>query len=175
MPLRSPWAILLCKFNDDDTEPYDRLRYLDLFTSAGLGKFGMVDYFTDVSHGQLDISDSQVFGWFTLDKSRNEYLGLTSRDDIRNWARQAAAANGVDLTPFYSIVVVLNVPTDLFGSPAGVVCDDGRLPANGMSGLSPSFLGQEMLHGYGLGHARTDGSLEDYTDAYDIMSTAVRR
>jgi hypothetical protein len=75
MPLRSPWAILLCKFNDDDTEPYDRLRYLDLFTSAGLGRFGVIDYFTDMSHGQLDISDSQVFGWFTLDKRRNEYLG----------------------------------------------------------------------------------------------------
>jgi hypothetical protein len=78
----------------------------------------------------------------------------------------------VNLAPFHSIVVVMNVPTDLFGSPAGVVCDDGRLPGNGMSGLSPSFLGQEMLHGYSLGHARTDGSLEDYTDYYDIMSTA---
>jgi len=172
MATASPWAILLCKFKDNDAEPYDRQRYLDFFTSAGIGKFGMVDYFTDISRGQLDISGSQVFGWLTLDKNRNDYLGLQSRDDIRNWARQAAAAAGVNLAPFYSIVVVMNVPTDLFGSPAGVVYDDGRLPANNMSGLSPSFLGQEMLHGYSLGHARKDGTLDDYTDVSDIMSTA---
>src|SRR6476661_10254501 len=172
MPTPSPWAILLCKFQDNDAEPYDRQRYLELFTSEGIGKFGMVDYFTDISHGLIDIGGSQVFGWFTLDKNRDEYLGLKSRNDIRNWARQAATAAGVNLAPFYSVVVVLNVPTDLFGSRDGVVCDDGRLAENGMSGLSPSFLGQEMLHGYNLGHARSDGSLDDYTDEYDIMSTA---
>ena len=79
MPTPSPWAILLCKFQDNDTEPYDRQRYLELFTSAGIGKFGMVDYFADISHGLIDISGSQVFGWFTLDKNRNEYLGLKTR------------------------------------------------------------------------------------------------
>jgi hypothetical protein len=87
MATASPWAILLCKFKDDDSEPYDRQRYLDLFTRSGIGKSGMVDYFTDISHGLLDISGSQVFGWLTLDKNRGDYLGLQSRDDIRNWAR----------------------------------------------------------------------------------------
>lgn len=172
MRASSPWAVLLCKFRDDDTEPYDRQRYRDLFTRDGLGKSGMVDYFDAISHGQLDIGGSEVFGWFTIDKNRAEYLGLESRGDILGWARQAAASAGVDLSPFFSIVVVMNVPTDLFGGPDGVCCDDGRLPDNGMSGLSPSFLGQEMLHGYNLDHARTNGSEEDYTDRYDIMSTA---
>ena len=178
MTTASPWAILLCKFKDNDQEPYVRERYLELFTSAGTGKLGMVDFFADMSHGSIDISNSQVFGWLTLEQNRNEYLGLASRGDIVNWAQQAAAKAGLDLTPFYSItghhriVVVMNVQTDLFGSPAGVVCDDGRNEDNGMSGLSPSFLGQEMLHGYGLGHARTDGSEDDYTDGADVMSTA---
>jgi len=172
MSMSSPWAILLCKFSDNDAEPYGRQRYLDLFTSSGAGKFGMVDFFADISHGQIDISSSQVFGWLTLTQKRSDYLGRPSRGDIINWARQAAAAAGIALAPFYNMVVVMNVQTDLFGSRAGVCCDDGRLTENGMSGLSPSFLGQEMLHGYDLDHARLEGSAADYTDPFDIMSTA---
>jgi hypothetical protein len=38
--------------------------------------------------------------------------------------------------------------------------------------LSPSLLGQEMGHGYGLDHARLQGSTDDYRDPWDVMSTA---
>jgi hypothetical protein len=38
--------------------------------------------------------------------------------------------------------------------------------------LQPSLLGQEMGHGYGLDHARRDGSTADYQDPWDVMSTA---
>ena len=72
--IQSPWAVLLCKFKDDDSEPYVRQRYEDVFTSSGVGKLNMVDFFRDMSHGQLDLSGSQVFGWYTLDKNRGEYL-----------------------------------------------------------------------------------------------------
>jgi hypothetical protein len=34
----------------------------------------------------------------------------------------------------------------------------------------PSQLGQEMLHGYGVNHARLDGSTADYRDPFDVMS-----
>ena len=60
------WAVLKCKFADDDSEtPPDDL-YERLFTEAGNGSSNMVDYFRDVSHGQLDLSMSKVFGWFEL-------------------------------------------------------------------------------------------------------------
>ena len=59
---------------------------------------------------------------------------------------------------------------DLFGGLNGVVCgDDGANSA--LSGLSPSLLGQEMGHGYGLNHSRREGSTVDYTDPFDVMST----
>ena len=48
----TPWAILLCKFSDDASEPYPRQRYEELFTTAGSGKFNMVDFFRDMSHGR---------------------------------------------------------------------------------------------------------------------------
>lgn len=174
----SAWAILLCKFNDDDREPYARSRYEELFTSAGVGKLGMVDYFADMSHGKLDLSGSKVFGWWTLDKARSDFRGAATdpggRNAIIDWARAKAASEGVDLNRFHSVVVCLNVDTDLFGSSYGVCCDDGRWPHGsipGFSSMSPSILGQEMGHGYNLNHSRIEGG-DDYTDPWDIMSTA---
>jgi len=61
----------------------------------------------------------------------------------------------------------MNVPTDLFGGGGKqAVCDNGS--------MTPSLLGQEMGHGYGLEHARANGSETDYQDPYDIMSTGVQ-
>ena len=153
----------------------------------------MVDFFRDMSHGMLDLSGSRVFGWYTLDMNRSDYLaglvpGLTAkesaavivkaRDDLIASARQAAIADLTQNGPFFSVVVCTNVPTDLFGGATGAVCDDGRwsdrTPGPGMSSMSPSLLGQEMGHVYGLAHSRADGSTEDYMDPWDVMSNAAR-
>jgi hypothetical protein len=79
----------------------------------------MYRYFYWMSHGQLSLQDSQVFGWYTLNKTRGEYTGSGSnpagRNELINWARQAAMADGVDLSKFWNVVVCMNVPTDLFG------------------------------------------------------------
>lgn len=182
--MTTPWAILLCKFNDDNSGPiYPRQRFDELFTSAGNGKFNMVDYFRDISHGKLDLTGSKVFPpqggeteWYTISHPAGDYLGwdtpVLGRGALLSWAREAATANGDDLNGFYNIVVVMNTATDLYGSLDGVATDDGRNPDNGMSSLSPSLLGQEMCHGYGLDHARIEGSMADYMDPFDIMSTA---
>jgi hypothetical protein len=140
----------------------------------------MVDFFRDMSHGTLDLSGSRVFGWYTLDKNRSDYLAdgdiQKGRGELLAWARQAAAADITKHGPFFSVVVCMNVPTDLFGGADGVACDDGRWPDNsngpGMSSLSPSLLGQEMGHTYGLSHSRAYGSTANYMDQWDVMSTA---
>jgi hypothetical protein len=132
-----------------------------------------------------------VFGWYTLDMNRSAYLaglvpGLTSeeigaviakaRGDLIASARQAASADLTKNGPFFSVVVCMNVPTDLFGGGDGAVCDDGRWATvePGMSSMSPSLLGQEMGHVYGLAHSRADGSTADYMDPWDVMSNAAR-
>lgn len=184
---QSPWAILLCKFKDNETEPYTRTRYEELFTSAGAGKWNMPDFFHDMSHGKLDLSGSRVLGWYTLELRHEDYLaearqpGLTEeqradavnkgRNDLLNWARQAAGAARETLDG-YKVLVCMNVPTDLFGGGNGAVCHDDRDPLNGMSGMSPSLLGQEMGHVYGLEHSKEDGSDAEYGDQWDVMSTA---
>ena len=177
---QTPWAILLCKFKDNvSAEPFTLQRFEELFTSSGAGNFNMLDFFQDMSHGFLDLSGSQVFGWFTLDKNSSDYTGSGAnpqgRTDLITWARQAAIDDDVDLSKFFSVVVFMNVSTDLFGGPNGVVLHPDQVPsgfAAGMSSLSPSIVGQEMGHTYGLLHSRDNNApATEYGDRWDVMST----
>ncbi len=162
----NPWAILLCKWNDNLSEPFPRWYYENLFSTPGVGFNNMVDFFRLYSHGNLDLSGSQVFGWFVLPHARSEYTGSgvnpAGRQQLIDWAKEAATAAGVDLSKFFGVVVCMNSSTDLFGELGAAVCDNGS--------SEPSPLGQEMLHGYGVNHARLNGSTQDYTDPFDVMS-----
>lgn len=128
----------------------------------------MVDFFDDSSHCAVDVSLTQIFGWLTLDKDRSDYKGSGAnsqgRQDLVDWARQAAVKAGHNLDGFFGVVVCMNAETDLWGGGARVVCSPNS--------TRPSLLGQEMGHGYGLEHSRIDGSTADYTDKWDVMSTA---
>jgi M6 family metalloprotease-like protein len=73
--MQTPWAIILCKFSGDASEPFPRKHYEDLFTLSGNGTHNMVDYFLDVSHGQIDVGGSTVLGWYTLAQRRDQYTG----------------------------------------------------------------------------------------------------
>ncbi len=172
MSTATPWAILLTKWNDHGDEPHNRAFYENLFTTAGTGTFNMTDYFDTMSHGNLDLSGSQIFGWNTLAEKQADYngnaphvAGKVNRYDLFNIAKAKASAAGVPLSNFFGVVVVMNTLTDLFGLQGGqvAVCDPGS--------FEPSVLGQEMGHGYSLAHSRVDGSTNDYQDPWDTMST----
>jgi hypothetical protein len=172
MATATPWAILLCKWSDHNDEPKPRNFFEDLFTEAGSGTFNMVDYFFAMSHETIDLTGSQVFGWFTLPKAKTDYAGNVgtppsgqiNRQGLVDLARSTAVSGGVDLTQYYGVVVVMNVLTDLFGGGGRqALCDPGS--------FEPTVLGQEMGHGYGLAHSRVDGSTGDYQDPWDTMST----
>jgi hypothetical protein len=172
--MKTPWAILLCRFKDKTAEPYSRSRYEEIFTSAGAGKWSLPDFFRDMSHGMLDLSGSRVFGWYTLDKDAADYKGSgqnpDGRDELLMWARDAAARDLEKFPGHFNVVVVLNGFYDLFGGPNGAVCgDDGSNTL--ISRLSLSAVGQEVGHVYGLSHSRREGSTTDYRDPFDIMST----
>lgn len=168
--MKTPWAILLVKFNDNAIETLDKAYHERLFTTAGAGTLNMVAFFDEMSHGRVDISDSKVFGWYTLNQASTDYKGngtnQEGRRDLVRWAKEAAK-DDVDFSKFFGVVVCLNVDADLFG---GLV-DGYPSVVGGPNRMTPSDMGQEMGHGYGLSHSRLDGTLNDYTDPYDIMST----
>jgi hypothetical protein len=169
--MQTPWAVILCKFSDDDSEPFPKSYYRSLFTTANTGSpWNMIRYFADYSHGTLDLTATQVFGWYKLGKSVADYnsLGGAARDALIDWARAAAVADGVDLTPFYSVAACTNLWHDIGASPSlsGVVAQGADTP-------NPQLIGHEMGHVYGLQHSRIDGSAADYMDPWDIMSAAL--
>jgi hypothetical protein len=163
----TPWAILLCKFQDDLTEPQSRSFYEDLFTASGRGQDNLVDFYDDFSFGHVDLGGSRVLGWYTLAQARADYTGSgvnpAGRWELIGWARNAAMAAGVNLSAFSGTVVCMNVGTDLFGGGGAVCCDPGSMQV--------SILAQEVGHGFGLDHSRIEGSDADYQDRWDVMST----
>ena len=171
MAQQTPWAILLCKWTDMPKEAKPRALFEQMFTASGQGSLNMVDFFGDMSHGHVDVGNSKVFGWLTLPQKWSDYKGSGAnqqgRQDLIIWAKQAAAAAGINLSTFFNVVVCMNATStqgaDLFGGGLGVVCDTNVLEG--------SVLGQEMGHAYGLDHSRKDGSTADYRDAWDVMST----
>ena len=151
-------------------EPFPHWFYENLFTTSGIGFNNMIDFFRLFTHGNIDLNQSQVFGWLTLSHWRRDYTGSgvdpAGRQALIDWARQAASAAHIDLSPYSGVVVCMNVLTDLFGNlgEKAMVCDNNS--------MTPSLIAQEMLHGYGLDHSRADGSTADYQDQWDVMSTA---
>jgi len=159
--IHTPWAVLLCKFGNNDFEPFPRKYYEDLFTTTGVGSMNMVDYFHDVSHGALDLSGTKVFprnnGWYTpINQAASDYNSILAT------ARNAAMADGVNLAEYFSVLVCTNWQLDTQGAPGGVVAD--------AMGTFPAVLGHEMGHAYGLSHSGADGSTAEYGDPWDIMS-----
>jgi hypothetical protein len=163
--MKTPWAVILCKFSDDASEPYPKSYYQNLFAANPSGSpWNVIRYFYDYSHGTLDLSGTQVFGWYQLTQSVEDYNGPGGgRASLIKWARDAATAHGVDLSPYFSVVVCCNLWADIGAVSGGVVIQGPDTPFT-------SGLAHEMGHVYGLQHSRLDGSDIDYQDQWDVMS-----
>ena len=130
MTRQTPWAILMCQFQDDMSAFSPTLEYYAaLFTAPDLEN--AVTYWADVTYGELDLTGSEVF-LLRLDKNKADYTGSGNNDPGRrvlvDWAKQAASREGVDWSRFFGVVVCMNGKVDLFGSPKGspdhyAVCD----------------------------------------------------
>jgi hypothetical protein len=167
---QTPIGFLLVKFQDSNVEPVSKAFAQQMFTAAGRGTLNLVDWFDDNTHGNVDMTGNVVFDWLRLDQKSTDYQGSganpAGRQQIFDWARHSAASAGLDLSPFKAIVVVTNVPVDLFGSVGNVCC-------GAPGGVAPSVLCQEMIHGLSVyEHSRQDGSDADYQDRFDVMSLA---
>jgi hypothetical protein len=163
-----PWAIILCRFSDIATEPRPKSYYNDLYTQNGTG--GICDYWREVSFNSLDLTGSAVFGWFALAHASSEVSQLTFPGDrwkLVQWGIDAANANGVNLTPFRSTLVVHNYGVDhgFAGNGVVIVHQNSNLCEFG-------FICHEMGHGMGLPHSWSANPDSEYGDGWDVMSFA---
>ena len=200
-PQPFPWAILLCRFNNDSTAVPAAFPIEDVceafFSDANAG-FSAARYFMDMSHGSVDISQSRVFGWYDLPISITSRLADGTpvfgnnpqvQQDVIREAIQAADDDGVELDDYFGVIVIMNILTGWAqgaaswagSSKPGVVVDwrriDGRM-ADGIRGTpgiaggnGTEAFGHEMSHGFGLQHNRRDNSPNDYGDRWDIMGS----
>lgn len=171
MVTQTPWAILLCKFKNDQSDPPvpDFRTICDRFFTNPSAGYNAVRFFSEMSHGNLDLSGSQVLGWFTINANQADSL---PQGTLMNLAKQAAVNAGVDLNRFFGSILIMNLMTGWAqGSPDHDVCADwrridGRNPDGTLGtrvdtggGNGTEVFGQEMGHGYGLNHSRRDGGL----------------
>jgi hypothetical protein len=177
MITQAPCAFLLVKLAGSPDEPITTAAAEQMFTKAGQGTLNVVDWFDENSHGNVDMSGNEVFGWLQLADSLAGYqaklaAGTYGRTSIIDLGRAAATAAQIDLSKFSVVVVVTNVGLDLFGG-MGFTCCTAASAGKQFWELqaAPSVLCQEMIHGLGVyEHTRRDGSDADYADPYDVMS-----
>jgi hypothetical protein len=182
MAVPTPWAILLCKFLDKPYEPKPKSFFQELCCKQGKGMGGLLDYLQEISYGAVDLSASNVYGWFSLNHTFAEDKTLDRFPRIMKGI-QAAQANGVDLSSYFGIVVIHNEPAIDVGSVGRVQLDlGGGAKAYGLVVTHPlswnvSVLAQEVVHGYGLiKHARSAPPFApetEYGDPYDVMGSGL--
>ncbi len=113
----TPWAVIKCKFSDRPQEP----TFDPLFIT---GAYGMAGYWLGVSYGQIRLDGSAVYpangGWYTLPFTFAEGQAMTRLQRINACI---AAANDVDVSQYYSVIAILNVPIDSGSSGGKVLLD----------------------------------------------------
>jgi hypothetical protein len=185
MVTQTRWAVLLCKFKNDQSEPPtvpDFRAICDRFFTHPNAGYNAFQFFSDMSHGNVDLTGSEVLGWFTINANQGDSL---PQGVLMNLAKQAAVNAGVDLRRFFGTILIMNLMTGWAqgdGNTRSVWADwrriDGRNPDGTLGtrvdtggGNGTEVFGQEMGHGYRLNHSRREGSNAEYQDLWDIMSS----
>jgi hypothetical protein len=164
-----PWAIILCKFHDEASEPHPPAFYRASFTEAGAGTKREFDYFREVSYGRLDMTGSKVFGWFNMPKHSTKDLAAlkfpADRGKLADWGTAVAKDHRIDLSHFYGVVVVFNSKTD-----SGATGQHRVVLGYKDKDWSPTFNFHELGHGFDLDHSWSARPDIEYGDKWDIMS-----
>jgi hypothetical protein len=159
--LQSPWLVLLCQYQGTTTQPHTMQWYQQYFTEAGAGMGGLYDFMLDNSDGVVDLTGSSVRGWFTMPFTTAHDPGRGPRIEACLQAAMAADPS-IDPTQYAGVAAMTNVNMD-----AGQYGTEGiSLDPNGQN---ISVGGQEVLHQYGVPHARSMTGVE-YGDPFDIQS-----
>jgi hypothetical protein len=149
-PAAGSWLVFLCKASDAPQEPKNADYYRALFDKNQRDL--MFDYFQAISGGALDVSGTEVYGWFTMGTSvttaaigptvRNNSTPVTRSQTLQDCKSAGVAAllamgQSINTDNYAGIIAVINVPVDVGATGENVVANEFE-PA--------SFYGHEMLH-----------------------------
>jgi hypothetical protein len=115
----APLAVILCRFSDVGTPNVPRSRFFEMVTEYGPN--GLFEYWKENSGDTISMAGSDVFGWYTmqysfvndsLDPLHNPSDPTPRREVWMGEARRLAAADGVDLSGYHGLIVVINASGD---------------------------------------------------------------
>jgi M6 family metalloprotease-like protein len=176
-------VVVLCKFPDKTNEPQPPSFFQAMFAPSSAGGSSLVDYWKEVSYGQLDPTGSVVKGWYTVDLTLAQWQAKEGAGGDRAGLIDACAKKAdpdVDFNDYAGVVVITNqdnLSEDLFG----------KGPPTTINGTTYNNLGQmdtewdqafngiqhESGHAFRLNHSRkltVQSGQSDYGDIFDVMS-----
>lgn len=175
-----PAVTIACKFAGNTAEPKSTSYFNSLVN--GTTKPGIDHFWREASYNQINLSGGKVVGWYTLPKSRSQYLNSDGSANLSLLAQDCTmvADSSVNF-PSYSIInLMFNDNMDASGSAWGgfrTLTLDGQTKTYGVTWMPPwgyanvGVLGHDMGHSYGLPHS--GGSYQDEYDSWwDVMSSA---
>ncbi len=192
--IKQPYAVVLCRFKGAPPDSTLEKPIEDFFRGAFTpGSGGLVEYWRDVSLGNIDISGSRVFGWVEVEISRDKAGGVPpagpGRSGLVNYAINAVKRLEGDevLNGFLGPIAVYAQNFSKDGAPPGATWRtpgwapfwlDGSSTSVGPGaavsapphGHDGNFLGHEMGHVFGMNHDVGPDLVTDYQDPCCIMS-----
>ena len=185
-PPPGSWLVLLCKASDAPQEPHPSSFYLTLFDKNQRDL--LFDYFDLTSNHTLDVSATEVYGWFPMSVNthdiapdvRNNSTAVTRTQTAKDCIASslggmAAQGFSVDPSKYGGVLTIINVPVD--SGDTG----EKSVVSNGDPDLS--FYEHEMIHTFGQenhswrasadtssDHVWDHGGDVEYNDCLDMMS-----
>jgi hypothetical protein len=178
------WVTLACRFSDIATEQQTPAFFTSQYGTAP-GQLG--HYWSEVSHGKINLAGSRAHGWFGLPLPRDAYVTLVDGEEKADLDKlftdcAAVADPTVDFAGVQGVNMMFNGDLDgyAWGGGACATLDGVRRcprvtwnPPWSFGNLAP--LAHEMGHGYGLPHSdNSDGDDDTYDNPWDVMSDAWR-
>ncbi|MFL5561740.1 MAG: hypothetical protein ACJ79K_09725 [Gemmatimonadaceae bacterium] len=186
-PAPGAWLVLLCKAADVPQEPHPPAFYTELFSKQQPDL--LFAYFDAVSNHKVDVSASEVMGWFTMDvksadigptvRNNNTAVGRGQTAKDCTTAMLASLAKGgewLDPNDYVGVITVINTDVDVGAAGKSVVLTEHPEKEVG-------FIAHEMIHAMGFqdhswnttpdvssDHVWNHGGDTEYGDCWDMMS-----
>ena len=99
-----PVVVVLCNFSNQTQQPRTPAYFADMYSDAGAGELGALDYWKDVSYSKFSVTGTVVKGWYTLGVTRDAWVAMSRTDKWKACAEKAKP--DVDYTKFAGAIVI---------------------------------------------------------------------
>lgn len=177
------WAVLMCRFNGDASQPHNTAWYNTMFGNAYPG---LDHYWRQISYNNVNIGGSTAYGWYELPRNHAYYVPDPNDPDKNRDSKLLddcvnAADPNVNFANFQGVTMFFN--DNLAGVSFSLALNrtlDGvkkkwEFTAIAENMAQQAVVAHEMGHAYGMDHSSGPaGTLpvqQIYVSRWDVMSS----